>query len=159
IEFVASFPRRPGMAWPWRVALIGWAIGVAIRFLTDDPRDRMLAVEWWFFAPATMLVFALCAIAWRRSRDRDPRPGIAMLGFRWAFGFGAYFLGPRLGVFDQAVWAETTVASSISFVVIGTAVLRTELFSIRSAAAEVLTIAAIALVVALAGGLAVIATL
>ncbi len=82
-----------------------------------------------------------------------------MLWFRWAFGFGAYFIGPLLGFFEAAVWAETTVATTISFVLIGTAVLRSELFSLRSAAAEVVTIATIALLVMLGTGAAIAATL
>ena len=65
---------------------------------------------------------------------------IAVLWFRWMFGFTAYFLGPPLGVFKELVWAETTGATLISFVVIGTAVLRSELFSIRGAFAEALLV-------------------
>jgi signal transduction histidine kinase len=84
---------------------------------------------------------------------------IAALWFRWVFGFSAYFFGPLLGLFEEAVWSETTVATLISFVVIGTAVLRTELFSIRSAAAEVVTASTIAFGVVLGGGGAIFATL
>jgi len=63
----------------------------------------------------------------RAARDQGPV-------VRWAFGFVTYTFGPVLGVFESAVWAETTFATMISFVVIGTAVLRGELFSIRSSA-------------------------
>src|SRR4029079_6278144 len=66
---------------------------------------------------------------------------------------------PLFGVFEPAVWAETTVATLISFIVIGTAVLRSELFSTRSAAAEAITIATIALLVMLGGGAGVNAAL
>src|SRR5262249_3882501 len=63
-----------------------------------------------------------------------------------------YMICPWFGVMEPAIWAETTFATLISFVVIGTAVLRAELFSIRSAAAEAMTIATIALIVVLGGG-------
>ena len=164
LEFITAFPRRAAMRWPWRAAMIAWGLaGAAVSFATVAPSDvaestNMLA-ELVFFAPATVLVFLLGAIAWRHTQQRDARVVIAMLWFRWAFGFAAYLLGPLLGVFEAAVWAETTFGTMISFVVIGTAVLRGELFSMRSSAAEVVTIASIALMVMFGGGAAVIAAL
>src|SRR5690606_25388302 len=59
------------------------------------------------------------------------------------------------GLFTEATWFEITVATLVSFVGIGTAVLRSELFSIRSSMAEAVTIATIALIVVLGGGAAV----
>ncbi len=154
IDFVASFPRRPGMSWRWRGLLIAWGLVAAAALVAVDGgyEWRKSLSEWIFFAPATLLVFVLGGVAWGRTRDRDARAVIAMLWFRWAFGFSAYFIGPLLGIFEQAVWAETTFATLLSFVVIGTAVLRSELFSIRSAAAEAVTVATIAFGVALGGG-------
>ena len=64
-----------------------------------------------------------------------------------------------LHIFEAAVWAETTFATLASFVVMGTAVLRSDLFSIRSAAAEVVTIATIGFVVALGGAFSVVGVL
>jgi signal transduction histidine kinase len=161
IDFIASFPRRPGMGWKWRTLLILWAIagGVVVVAVDAAHEWRHSTSEWVFFAPATLLVFALGIRAWRHAEDRAARTVIAVLWFRWAFGFTAYFLGPLLGVFEQAVWLETTVATLASFVVIGTAVLRAELFSIRSAAAEAMTLATLALAVIIGGGAAVLATL
>jgi signal transduction histidine kinase len=161
IDFIASFPRRPSMGWRWRTLLIAWGLAatlVLVRF--DHGYDwRRSVSEWMFFAPALLVVLALGVVAWRRTRDRDAHTVIAMLWFRWIFGFSAYFVGPACGIFEQAVWAETTFATLLSFVVIGTAVLRSELFSIRSSAAEAITVATIAFGVAAGGGGAVLAVL
>jgi signal transduction histidine kinase len=157
LEFVSAFPRRCPMAWPWRAAMLAWgAVVTAIAFFTTEPNRSSdpanIVAEVVFFIPATLLVFALGVRAFRLTHQRDARIVIAMLWFRWGFGFAAYVLGPALGVFEAAVWAETTFATMVSFVVIGTAVLRGELFSIRSSAAEVVTIATVALLVMLGGG-------
>ncbi len=153
-EFVTAFPRHTPMRWRWRALLIAWgvfAIGLALVQI-DGPWRRTTAIELGFFAPATVLIFLLIGRSYRRTTRRDARIVLAMLGFRWIAGFFAYFVAPLLGIFEQAVWAETTVGSMIGFVVIGTAVLRTELFSSRSAVAEVVTIATIALLVMLGAG-------
>jgi signal transduction histidine kinase len=157
LEFVSAFPRRPPMSWRWRAAMLVWgAVGAAISSAAPEPGTfssaTSILAEVVFFVPATVLVFVLGLRAFRLTRQRDARMVIGVLWFRWAFGFAAYTLGPMLGVFEASVWAETTVATLISCVVIGTAVLRSELFSIRSSAAEVVTIATIALLVVLGGG-------
>jgi signal transduction histidine kinase len=149
IEFLASFPRRPAMRWRWRALVIVWALGGAALLLAAVP---LAYTQYLYFAPVTFVTFAVGAYAWRRTKERDARTVIAMLWFRWAFGFFAYFVAPRIGIYESAVWAETTFATLVSFIVIGTAVLRNELFSIRSAAAEAIVIATIALVVVLCGG-------
>jgi signal transduction histidine kinase len=161
LDFMASFPRRRSMHAYLRAGLIAWgALGAALVLLVDRGHDHASSVsEWVFFAPATALIFVLGLRAWRFAGERAERTVIVVLLFRWVFGFSTYFVGPALGVFEQAVWLETTVATLVSFVVIGTAVLRAELFSIRSAAAEATVVAAIALVVALGGGAAVLAVL
>jgi hypothetical protein len=76
---------------------------------------------------------------------------IAMLWLRWGFGFVVYKVAQPLGVIEEAMFLEITVATLVSFIGIGTAVLRSELFSIRSSMAEAVTIATIALVVVLGG--------
>ena len=164
LEFISAFPRRRPMSWRWRGAMLAWgAIGLAITARTMEPDDLAtsanLVSELVFFGPATLLVFVLGARAYAQTHQRDARIVIAMLWFRWGFGFLVYALGSVLGVFEAAVWAETTLATMVSFTVIGTAVLRSELFSIRSSAAEVVTIATVALLVMLGGGGAVTAAL
>ena len=160
LEFVAAFPRRPAMTWRWRAAMLAWgAAGIAIITLTNRASDSALLAELTFFTPTTLLIFAIGARAYRLTPQRDARIVIAMLWFRWGVGFFTYSLGPALGVFEAAVWAEATCATLISLAVIGTAVLRSDLFSIRSSAAEVVTIATLALLVMLGGGAAVTAAL
>ncbi|MBA3393545.1 MAG: hypothetical protein H0T89_12930 [Deltaproteobacteria bacterium] len=152
IEFITGFPRRAPMSWRWRLPLLLWGAAAIAMLIAESRADMLRTVQWAFFLPATLLIFALGVRAWRFTTERDARAVIAMLWFRWIFGFSAYFIAPYLGVFERAVWAETTVATMLSFVIIGTAVLRTELFSIRSSVAEAVTIATIALLVVLGGG-------
>jgi len=164
LEFVSGFPRRCPMSWRWRAAMLAWgAVGVALSFVATEPSNfsdpASILAEVVFFGPATVLVFVIGVRAFRCTCQRDARLVIAVLWFRWAFGFLAYLVAPLLGVFEAAVWAETTFATMIAFVVIGTSVLRGELFSIRSSAAEALTIATIALLVMLGGGGAVTAAM
>jgi len=161
MDFIASFPRRPGMSWKWRSLLIVWAlVGAATVVFVDWKGDWSKSVsEWVYYAPATLLTIVLGVRSWRLTTDRDARMVIAMLWFRWIFGFCTYFFGARFGVFEQLAWAETTGATLISYVVIGTAVLRSDLFSIRGSAAEALLVATIGLIVTLAGGAAVLGAL
>ena len=162
MEFLWSFPRRAPMRWPLRIALIAWgAIGVICVASADSSTvaGSFRLAQYTFYLPATGVVFLLGAIARRRTEERVARVIIAMLWFRWGFGTLAYTLGPTFGVFEEAIWAETTIATLVSFVVIGTAVLRSDLFSLRSAAAEATLAATMALSVVLAGGGAILLTL
>lgn len=151
IEFVVAFPRHAPMRWRWRAPLLGWgAIAVVLALIPrHGPWAASVPIEFGFFTPVTLLTFALIARSYRRTTQHDARIVLFMLGFRWAMGFFAYFIAPLFGIFEEAVWAETTVGSMLGFLVIGTAVLRTELFSSRSAVSEVITIATIALLVTL----------
>ncbi len=153
-EFLVGFPRHQPMRAGWRAAMLVWATGgAAVLLVVDRGTDWSHSItQYVLYGPGTLVVFALCARAWRRTRDRDARTVIAMLAFRWGFGFSAYFLGPRLGLFEEALWAETTFATLVSFVVIGTAVMRTDLFSIRSSAGEALVVATLAFCVVAGGG-------
>jgi len=161
IEFMASFPRRPAMRWKWRVPLFAWALFAAVVVVFSQANNDLgyLDAEYVFFLPATGLTLLLGVRAWRRIDERPGKVIIAALAFRWLFGVGAYFLGPKLHIFEAAIWAETTFATLASFVVIGTAVLRSDLFSLRSAAAEVVTIATIGFVIALGGAFSIVGVL
>jgi len=112
-------------------------------------------VEWVFFAPATLLVFGVAIRALRHTADRAARTVIVMLMFRWLIGFTAYFLFARTRWFETAVWFESTVATLTSFVIIGTAVMRTELFSTRRSALDALVVATMGFISIAGGGAAV----
>ncbi len=160
VEFIVPFPRRRAMRWRWRGPLLAWAAGAAALAIYEGTYGLYFRyTQWLYFAPMTVLILALGYRAWRLTPDRNERTVIGMLWFRWIFGFSAYFIGPRLGIFEIAVWAETTFATLVSFVVIGSVVLRSELFSMRGAAAEVITIATMCFVIVLGGGVAVWGTL
>jgi signal transduction histidine kinase len=156
LEFIVSFPGRRGMGWRWRLPVWLWGVYGAIVLIVEASQGSNHALaQWTYFAPNMLVVFALGYRSWRLTNDRAVRTVIGMLWFRWAFGFVTYMICPWFGAMEPAVWAETTFATLISFVVIGTAVLRAELFSIRSSAAEAITIATIALIVVLSGGTAI----
>jgi hypothetical protein len=154
IEFLHAFPGRPPMRWHWRAILLVWTASAAlyIALASSTAAERFRITEMTFYGPATALVFVLAWRARKETQERAARVVIGMLCFRWGFGFLAYALGPAYGFFEEALWAETTFATLLSFVIIGTAVLRKELFSIRSAAAEVTLASTMALAVVLGGG-------
>ena len=160
-EFIAGFPRRPAIVWRWRALLLAWAAATIVMLLA---LDRHSVFGYWsgeclFFVPSTFLIFGLGVRAWRRTTDRAARAVIAALCFRWASGTTTYIAGPVLGCFETLLWIDTTVSSPASFIVIGTAQLRSDLFSMRSTAAEIVTMALIGSLVAVGGGAAVLVTL
>src|SRR4051794_38869084 len=65
IDFIASFPRRPGMSWRWRALLWMWGLAGGVVIIAIDAGNEWghSTAEWVFFAPATLLVFALGARA------------------------------------------------------------------------------------------------
>ncbi|HEY1547386.1 MAG TPA: ATP-binding protein, partial [Kofleriaceae bacterium] len=160
IEFMASFPRRPAPARRWTCAVIAWGTIGMITLLASPPHSPtgFWVPELTFYLPSTLLIFALGVRAWRTTTDRRARVVIAALCFRWLSGLFAFFIGPLVDHFELFIWIDTMVASPISFVVIGTAVLRNDLFSMRSTAAEVLTVTAIASLALLGGGGAIFLT-
>ncbi len=160
MEFISAFPRRPSITWRCRGPILLWAAGAAVLLFIETSGGIPFRIsQWAFFTPVTFVIFALGWRSWRRTADRNAHVVIAMLWLRWGAGFVVYKLALPLGMFEQAMWIEITGATLVSFVGIGTAVLRSELFSIRSSVAEAVTIATIALVVVLGGGAAVWAVL
>ena len=165
IEFVVGFPRRPPLCARWRALLVAWAgaaVAGTIAYAAGAPRDVYEVnpvLQLGYYTPITLLILAIIAAAYRRTPERDVRIVLAMLAFRWLAGTLTYSLGPAFGVFEEALWAESVGATTIAYVVIGATVLRTELFSLRSAAAELVTLAAIAWLVMLGAGGAIAAVL
>jgi signal transduction histidine kinase len=136
--------------------VLAWAgSGIALLVVEALRGGGYFYTQLTYLGPVTVVIVLLGLRSWRLTRDGGARTVIAMLWFRWVFGFSAYFLGPYLGVFELAIWTETTFATLVSMIVIGTAVLRTELFSIRASVAEVMVVATIALATVLGGGAAI----
>ena len=153
-EFISSFPNHRPMRWRWRGVLIAWGV-IALASATihiGGPWGKNTLIQYVFFIPSFLGIVLLLANAFRRTKERDARIVLGTLGFRWAAGFASYAVLPLFGYFESAVWAESTIATTIGFVVIGTTVLRSELFSLRNAGAEVVTITSLALFVLLATG-------
>ena len=161
VDFMASFPRQPAMAWKWRIPLWLWGAVAMVSVVHHPGTDRTyyFDAEYIFFVPCTVLVLWLGSRAMTRVHEVAGRVVIMALGFRWVFGVSAYIFGPMFHIFEAAIWAETTFAALGSFVVIGTAVLRSELFSLRSTAAEVVTLATIAFGIALGGAFTIVGVL
>lgn len=153
-EFISSFPSQRPMSWRWRSLLILWAVVAMISTQIEipGPWGRNTLVEYVFFIPSFVGMVFLVVFAYRRTQARDARIVLVTIGFRWAAGFTAYCIAPLFGAFEEVVWIETTAAAMIGFVIIGTTVLRTELFSLRNSAAEVVTISSLALFVVLTTG-------
>ncbi len=169
LEFLTAFPRRKPMARGLRFVMLAWG-AVGLVTACRSAMAQWMRTPWselTFFLPATVMIMVVGVFAWRAvgrvdvsaGSRRAARTVIGMLMFRWAFGFVTYFVGPLIGRFEELVWAETTFASLVGFVVVGTSVLRTELFSMKQAATEVVTIATVALLVICGGGAAVAAAL
>ena len=160
IEFMAAFPRRPAPRRGWTVATVVWGVAAVFTLVAyGHTIGGFWVTELVFYVPATFVIFALGARAWRSTADRNAHAVIAILCFRWLSGLLAFFVGPLVGQLEPFIWLDTLVAAPVSFVVIGTAVLRSDLFSLRSTAAEVLTIATIGMLAALGGGGMVFVTL
>lgn len=153
-EFISSFPNHRPMRWRWRILLIIWGAlaMLSAAYPIDGPWGAHSLVQYVFFIPSFVGMIVLCVFAYRRTNARDARIVVATIAFRWTVGFLAYNVAPLFGVFEEGVWAETTVGSMIGFVIIGTTVLRSELFSLRNAGAEVVTIASLAFFVLLSTG-------
>ena len=153
-EFLGAFPNKTPMKWRWRGALYLWsAIGICLATVdTDGPWGPTTTIEVFYFLPMSFVLWFVAFRSYRRATRRDERIVILMLSFRWVCGTFAYCIGPLVGLFKEGVWAETTAGALIGFVIIGTTVLRTELFSPRAAFAEVVTLATLALLVVLGAG-------
>ncbi len=160
LEFMTSFPRRPAPARAWTVAVVAWGVAAVVMLVAvGRTAGGFWLSELAFYVPATLAIFALGVRAWRTTTDRNAHAVIAVLCFRWMSGLLSFFVGPLVGPLELFIWFDTMVATPVSFVVIGTAVMRSDLFSLRSTAAEVLTIATIGSLAALGGGGAVFLTL
>jgi len=74
LELVSAFPRRPAMSWRWRTAMLAWgAAGFAILTISGLTGHGPMFAELGYFVPTTLLVFAVCARAYRLTHERAAR--------------------------------------------------------------------------------------
>jgi signal transduction histidine kinase len=140
VEFLWSFPGQPrAPTWLRALTIAMAAAASAIMMFTPHlPGTWHELVSFGYFLPITALICAVGVRAWRRTHTVGVRTIVAVLLGRWVYGFFAYMIGEATGTLETLLWLETTVAVLLSFVVIGHAILRDELFRVRGAAAEVL---------------------
>ncbi|HTJ45251.1 MAG TPA: ATP-binding protein [Kofleriaceae bacterium] len=139
VEFLWSFPSQRPMPWSLRGLLVAMAIGAsALMIATPRETPWRLVVSYGYFLPITAIICTVGVRAWRRTRTVGVRLIVGALLFRWVYGFFAYMVGELTGTLEQLLWIETTAAVLVSFVVIGHAILRDELFRVRGAMAEAL---------------------
>ena len=139
VDFMWGFPGRRGLSWPVRGLMIAWAIVFSVLMLASNEEGIWRGVvSFGFYSPMTLIICAVGVRTWRRTRTVGVRLIVAALVFRWVYGNVAYTIGQYTGTLESWLWFETTGSVLLSFVVIGHAILRDELFRVRGAAAEVL---------------------
>jgi signal transduction histidine kinase len=156
VEFLWGFPNHPRMPWSLRAALIVASIAASI-YMTLFPAitPGMRFISFAYFLPVTLTICIVGVRAWRRTRTVGVRLIVGALLFRWVYGFVAYLVGELTGTLEALLWIETTAAVMVSFVVIGHAILRDELFRVRGAAAEAMGVTVIGTLVLGVTGVAV----
>ena len=141
IEFAWSFPFSRPLPGRWRVPLIAvTAASMALIVFRNQHPVTWLIVNLGFFFPATGIFLVLQARNLRRIQgDRGGvRLVVAALALRWMTANVVYGLYPELDgeAWRAMLWLETTVVVLISFVMIGLANIRSNLFTMRSAIGE-----------------------
>ncbi len=137
VEFLWGFPGHARTPRRLRAIVVGMAVA-ASTYMLASPRapHGMTIVSWAYFMPITATICAVGVRAWRRTRTLGVRLIVGALVFRWVYGVLAFLIGQATGTIEILLWIETTAAVLISFVVIGHAILRDELFRVRGALAE-----------------------
>jgi signal transduction histidine kinase len=144
VEFAWSYPFSRRAPWPLRIATILVTGAAALLYFLPSTRpDFQPVITYLYFTPNFILILSLLIRNFRRL-DRGERMPIALVmiavAFRWLWALVCYGIGFPLGleVFTTLLWIEATAAAMIAFTLIGFAVLRSQLFSLRGVAAEIL---------------------
>jgi signal transduction histidine kinase len=93
----------------------------------------MAFLQYAYFTPMTAAIVLLAVRALRRSKRVGVRLIAGALIFRWIFGHIVWSVGEPFGVLRELLWIESTAAVIVSCVIIGHAILRDQLFSVRGA--------------------------
>jgi signal transduction histidine kinase len=108
----------------------------AVMVLFDERSEIVRTVQSAYFTPITLTIVLIGVRALRRSRRVGVQLVVGALIFRWVFGHMVYAVGEPFGVLDELLWIESTAAVLASCIVIGHAILRDQLFSVRGAMHE-----------------------
>jgi signal transduction histidine kinase len=167
MEFAHSFPRnRPAPTWlrlTYGLASLG-AIGLMVLGPTTSwfaPR-----VTYFYFLPGLFVISTLLIRNYRALRgEGGARAGVRMVmiafGLRWTFAVATFGIAARISpeVFSVSLLLESTLAVLLSYMLMGTAIVRNSLFRVRGVMAEVIIYTTFLLLVLGATGAAVEAAL
>jgi len=142
IEFAWSFPFSRPMPWRWRAPVLAWtATAIGVMMASRDLREAGV-LNLGYFIPVSVVFLALQLRNLRRATgDRlGQRLVLAALTLRWLTANAVYTAYGHLDpeVWHQLLWVESTVMVLASFVLIGLAIMRSNLFTMRSAVGELL---------------------
>ncbi|MBK9035022.1 MAG: hypothetical protein IPL61_27790 [Myxococcales bacterium] len=140
LEFAWSFPLNRPLAWRWRLPIAAAALTTAGLLAGADLAWASLASNLGFFIPTTVLMIVWQYRNLRRfTGDRlGPRLVVAALALRWIAANVVYVSWGHIDatLWAQLVWIDSTVMALASFVMIGLAIIRSNLFTMRSAMGE-----------------------
>ena len=109
------------------------AVAAAFTIALDDSSSFARTIQSMYFTPCTATIVLLGVRALHRSRRVGVRLVVGALIFRWLFGHMVYAIGFPFGILGELLWIESTAAVLASCIVIGHAILRDQLFSVRGA--------------------------
>ncbi len=152
LEFAALFPAGRPMSWRWRAPTLAMAAAAIITHHHPATAPHFKGtITFLYFLPMFVLMVAFAARNLRRAGSARRGAGLVIgaIVFRWASGIAAFGICLRISndAFARAILFESTVAQVGGLVLMGYAVLRNQLFSVRSAAIEILLYGAFVLLV------------
>ncbi len=138
IEFAYSFPFSRRLPWRWRAPLVAaTALAVMAMWGSLEFKAVGLIVNVAFFIPASVIMMVLLVRNLRRVEgDRvGVRLVVIALALRWITANILYSLHSTVDhdTWALMLWVESTLITLIAFVLIGLAVLRSNLFTMRGA--------------------------
>ncbi|HKA90557.1 MAG TPA: ATP-binding protein [Haliangiales bacterium] len=141
VEFGYSFPLNRPLRGRLRALLWGYAAACAALYFHPATYPWFgNVISWAFFLPA-FLVMMICLARNVRGLQGERGAGwlvVAALGVRWLLGLFTFNVARYVSssVFDAAVTFEMSAGSLICYAVIGYAFLKSQLFSVRGVAAD-----------------------